>query len=228
MQSIYVDLAIGEVNSRNGNLCLRVGSRGDENGDVTSYAGAGGPVAAALIVQMMRQVAIDLAIELGGAKALSVVSHGGKLIIKQGKEVVEVSAEQVAKGLRKKVDDINLDDLAKQLDGKTIDDLAKGVADRLKRIDSIPWGKYRPNGCEDVAMKIQGAIGGTVHRIKPHSSLPKNANLGLRSGQPTRWFHHEVVVANGRVYDALTGPNGLPIDEYKKLWEYADVINFGF
>lgn len=42
------------------------------------------------------------------------------------------------------------------------------------------------------------------------------------------WFHHEVVVGNGRVYDAFTGHGGVPIDEYKALWEFPDAINFGF
>ena len=64
-------------------------------------------------------------LEFGGGTALTVISRGGKLVFKQGKQVVELSAEQVAKGLRKKVDDVNLDDLAKQLDGKSIDDLAR-------------------------------------------------------------------------------------------------------
>jgi RHS repeat-associated protein len=115
----YIQFWIGEANQSAGNHCLRSGDRGDENSNVTSFAGAGGPLAAALIVQMMRQVAIDLAIEFGGAKALSVFSHGGKLIFKQGKDVVEVSAEEIAKKLGKKVDEINLDDIAKQFDGKT-------------------------------------------------------------------------------------------------------------
>jgi hypothetical protein len=37
-----------------------------------------------------------------------------------------------------------------------------------------------------------------------------------------------VVVRDGRAYDVLTGPEGLPVGEYKALWEYADDINFGF
>jgi hypothetical protein len=41
-------------------------------------------------------------------------------------------------------------------------------------------------------------------------------------------FYHDVVVKAGRVYDELTGPNGLPIDEFKQLWECASNIHFGF
>ena len=98
----------------------------------------------------------------------------------------------------------------------------------MKNVEGIPWGKYSRTGCEDIAQKIHGAIEGSIHQIKPKSSLPGTPNLGLRNGQPTNWFYHEVVVKDGRVYDALTGPNGLTIDEFKKQWEYADVIDFGF
>lgn len=44
----------------------------------------------------------------------------------------------------------------------------------------------------------------------------------------TFWATHDVVLKDGMVYDALTGPEGLPTDAYKALWEYSDVINFGF
>jgi hypothetical protein len=36
------------------------------------------------------------------------------------------------------------------------------------------------------------------------------------------------VVRDGRVYDAFTGHEGVPIEEYKALWENWDAINFGF
>jgi len=36
------------------------------------------------------------------------------------------------------------------------------------------------------------------------------------------------VVKNGRVFDKFTGYQGLPAAEYKALWEYRDVIKFGF
>jgi len=42
------------------------------------------------------------------------------------------------------------------------------------------------------------------------------------------WANHHVVVKDGMVYDALTGPNGMAISAYKQLWQYADVLNFGF
>ncbi|AUX43999.1 uncharacterized protein SOCE26_054560 [Sorangium cellulosum] len=30
------------------------------------------------------------------------------------------------------------------------------------------------------------------------------------------------------VYDALTGPQGMTTSAYKQLWEFGDVLNFGF
>ncbi|MBL8892021.1 MAG: hypothetical protein JNL67_18745, partial [Planctomycetaceae bacterium] len=105
------------------------------------------------------------------------------------------------------------------------DNAPKGLLEGLK---GVPWGKYMPNGCEEIAKKIQSAIGGTIHRIKPNSRVPGAGSLGPRSGMPTNWAHHEVVVKDGIVYDALTGPNGLSIADYKELWEYADDIDFGF
>ena len=47
-------------------------------------------------------------------------------------------------------------------------------------------------------------------------------------GENMEWYNHEFVVKDGRVYDAFTGHQGLPINEYKKLWEYGDALDFGF
>ena len=100
--------------------------------------------------------------------------------------------------------------------------------EKLKKLDDVPWGQYCRTGCEDVAARIRKTIGGQIHEIKPKAGLPGNPSLGLRDGRPTDWFTHEVVVKGGRVYDALTGPEGILIEEFKKLWAYADVIDFGF
>jgi hypothetical protein len=81
-------------------------------------------------------------------------------------------------------------------------------------------------GCENVARQIQGHIGGDIRRITP---TDPNANfLGPYRGHNPAWAYHEVVVKEGRVYDAFTGHEGLPIAEYKALWEYGDAIKFGF
>jgi RHS repeat-associated protein len=91
-----------------------------------------------------------------------------------------------------------------------------------------PHWRPRPlvrSGCEDIARQIQRHIGGTIHTITPKKGMP---SLGGFRGQSPGWASHDVVVREGRVYDASTGHKGLPIDEYKLLWEYPDVIDFGF
>src|SRR5262249_25832194 len=83
-------------------------------------------------------------------------------------------------------------------------------------------------GGEAVAKQIQKHIGGEIKRIVPKDPV---ARLGPYRGHipgERGWAYHEVVVKDGRVYDRFTGHEGLPINDYKALWEYADAINFGF
>ncbi|EDS6039378.1 hypothetical protein ZL39_002580 [Salmonella enterica subsp. enterica] len=51
-------------------------------------------------------------------------------------------------------------------------------------------------------------------------------HLGKYRGTNPDWAHHDIVLKDGRVYDAFTGSDGLPLDEYKQLWQYPDAINF--
>jgi len=106
------------------------------------------------------------------------------------------------------------------------ENVPRATSGALRKLDDVPWGTYCRTGCEDEARRIQGAIGGEIHRIEP--GLPGARFLGPRGGRWTDWQYHEVVVRDGRAYDVLTGPEGLPVGEYKALWEYADDINFGF
>lgn len=41
------------------------------------------------------------------------------------------------------------------------------------------------------------------------------------------WGHHTVVVRDGQVFDQWH-PDGVSISEFKEMWDYGDVINFGF
>jgi hypothetical protein len=111
------------------------------------------------------------------------------------------------------------------------------------RVGGKEWKAFEPgtkacqSGCVDVAKSIQKAIGGEIKTFK--SPAGPNGVLGYvknsagkfvnPAGTSARgWFSHTVVVKDGRVYDALTGSAGKTISEYKALWEYGDVINFGF
>jgi hypothetical protein len=42
------------------------------------------------------------------------------------------------------------------------------------------------------------------------------------------WSTHHLVVKEGIVYDALTGPQGMAVSAYKALWQEAGALSFGF
>jgi hypothetical protein len=48
-------------------------------------------------------------------------------------------------------------------------------------------------------------------------------NLGKRRGQGI-WAHHDVVVREGRVYDAWTGRRGEAMDDYMSHWQYGEYL----
>lgn len=44
---------------------------------------------------------------------------------------------------------------------------------------------------------------------------------------PENWGHHTVVVRDGQVFDQWH-PDGVSISEFKEMWDYGDIIQFGF
>ncbi|PSK96121.1 intein [Murinocardiopsis flavida] len=72
-------------------------------------------------------------------------------------------------------------------------------------------------GCEQVARQIQGKIGGQRYRISDSAGAPY---LGQYRGHDTMWRTHEVVIRDGRVYDEFTDRKGMPVEEWKQLWEF--------
>ena len=83
-----------------------------------------------------------------------------------------------------------------------------------------------PQGaCEEKTKEIHEKIGGAIKQIRPGGQL---TDLGSYRGFDTDWELHEVVVKNGRVYDAWTGQYGEPIDVYKSRWYYRDLLYFTF
>jgi RHS repeat-associated protein len=108
------------------------------------------------------------------------------------------------------------------------------------RVGGGEWKALEPGdnacqtGCEDVALSIRHAIGGEIKIITgPARFLGRVRNSAGKYVNPagTRapgWSEHHVVVKDGKVYDALTGPGGMETSAYKGLWEYADVLKFGF
>ncbi|GGN29959.1 hypothetical protein GCM10011578_066720 [Streptomyces fuscichromogenes] len=78
-------------------------------------------------------------------------------------------------------------------------------------------------GCEDVAVEIQQKIGGTRYRIEDSMGAP---TLGKYRGEDTYWNYHEVVIKDGRVYDAWTGRTGELLDTYRGNWQYGQWLKF--
>ncbi|MFB8177369.1 hypothetical protein ACFC8N_15125 [Streptomyces sp. NPDC055966] len=119
---------------------------------------------------------------------------------------------------------------------------SNGLGQALREADSNGGGgslgsdKYWPNGkasdvcgierstgCEQVAESIQQSIGGNRMRVTDRYGAP---TLGKYREQDSFWGHHDVVVKDGRVYDAWTGSEGEPLDEYRGKFEYGDDLVF--
>ena len=102
-----------------------------------------------------------------------------------------------------------------------------GGGDESSSSDSMTkWKRQRPSecpdDCRDFAQKVKNGIGGDMKEIKPRG-YPR---LGPFDGEYTRWDEHWVVVKDGRVYDRLTGDQGMAVEKYKSLWDYSDAIDF--
>lgn len=85
--------------------------------------------------------------------------------------------------------------------------------------------------CEKAARQIEKHLGGASARAQRVRITPKDPNaraLGGYRNQSPNWAYHDAVVQDGRVFDAYTGAKGVPIEEYKALWEFPDAIDFGF
>ncbi|WP_304944875.1 ricin-type beta-trefoil lectin domain protein [Streptacidiphilus sp. ASG 303] len=78
-------------------------------------------------------------------------------------------------------------------------------------------------GCTEVAKQIQARIGGTVTRITDKYGAPW---LGKFRGVDSQWQYHDVLVKDGRVFDATTNRYGEAIDEYRSHFEYGDDLMF--
>jgi hypothetical protein len=92
---------------------------------------------------------------------------------------------------------------------------------------------HAQSGCEDVAASILEAVGGLIVSINGPIAGATIGNvrdigdtvLKNPAGELARgWYHHHVVVADGHVFNALTGPAGQTIAEYAARWEYPGFI----
>ena len=91
---------------------------------------------------------------------------------------------------------------------------------------SIHDPRFR-DGCEGFAQRIHESIGGKIVRIEAlPNRLGNPSPLPQYRGGNNKWFYHEVVVKDGKVYDAFTNSSGETIEQFKKHWndQYRIII----
>jgi hypothetical protein len=84
-------------------------------------------------------------------------------------------------------------------------------------------------GCEHAARRIRKARGsGEIIHISPPPELEGVIHMGpVRppgGGVITNWYHHRVVRDGDRIFDKMTGPNGMTVDQYSLLFDYWEMF----
>jgi len=80
------------------------------------------------------------------------------------------------------------------------------------------------SGCERAAERIKKARGSgeIIHIAPPGKGMRLGPVHPPGGGEITVWNYHRAVRDGDRIYDKMTGPAGLAIDEYKLLFDYWD------
>lgn len=88
---------------------------------------------------------------------------------------------------------------------------------------------YYTMPCLDWAKRFQrNHSGSKILKITPKGGVPFLGPILLPNGEKRSdppWYHHYVVYYAGRVYDQAYA-NGISPQEYKKKFEYWDVLQF--
>lgn len=110
-----------------------------------------------------------------------------------------------------------------------VDAFGLSIFDILAGTPGLPDVLSR-GGCEIIAQQVQAEIGGQFLNITPNTNLiPEAQFLGevtYSQGTITGWTGHVAVVKDGMVFDAMTGPEGMPIEDYQNMFKYRDVLGF--
>ncbi|SFN92072.1 intein C-terminal splicing region [Chryseobacterium oleae] len=80
--------------------------------------------------------------------------------------------------------------------------------------------------CDADALAIQKVVGGDIMTV---SNPMKGLQLGpvkYGSEEVSGWFYHKAVKVGDVVFDRITGPSGMHINDYKALFEYGDDLIF--
>jgi hypothetical protein len=83
--------------------------------------------------------------------------------------------------------------------------------------------------CLNFAKKIQQQFGGEIMEILPkHIKMKTIGSVNDLKGNLIHeyWQNHYAVKIDNMIYDGITGSNGLPFDEYKRLFTEADRLIF--
>ncbi|MCL1989471.1 MAG: RHS repeat-associated core domain-containing protein, partial [Defluviitaleaceae bacterium] len=106
-----------------------------------------------------------------------------------------------------------------------LDDFLSGLGSSENILNTISSG-----GCGSLATQVQAEIGGQFLTVTPNQSIMPGADflgpVNSPHGTINNWKNHVAVVQDGMVFDAMTGPNGMPIAEYQAMFEYNDALNF--
>ena len=105
-------------------------------------------------------------------------------------------------------------------------------------MNSWPWQNLNPSPeemrraggrCQIWAEKIQLAIGGNIMHIKPKIAGAEYIGpLRKKSGMviSAEFKEHYAIRQGGRIYDRITGPEGMSFQDYRQLFDYADDLQF--
>ncbi|MDJ1501195.1 LamG-like jellyroll fold domain-containing protein [Xanthocytophaga agilis] len=108
-----------------------------------------------------------------------------------------------------------------------------------KVVSAWPWKKTTASiaelmenagTCDKAAKKIQEAIGGDIIHIIDKYGAPEIGNVYTKTGKlitkERGWKFHYAVRKGEMIYDRITGPEGMNINEYKKLFTYGEYLLF--
>ena len=105
------------------------------------------------------------------------------------------------------------------------------IVNGIKLTKKWPWKGaatatvLRTADCYKDALKIQKIVGGEIITISPIMA-PALGAVKVGDDFVTDWIYHKAVKNGDMIYDRITGPSKMHIDEYKKLFQYPDYISF--
>lgn len=109
----------------------------------------------------------------------------------------------------------------KYTEGSNAGNLDKEVGNWLKQTNKLSDIR---SGCEKVADKAVKELGEGAEYLQITPGFGNQ--LGPVLNQHSGWSWHVAAIKNGKVYDRLTGPKGMDLDDYKKLFNYSEDIIF--